>query len=203
MADRQRSESITRTIYINRKSFATRPALAYSSLIHKQLDSDLHIMIYLVCDYNSMCMKKIHYPTPVWHIEKWIYNDHPSSAKESQFPHFFWKKWSLILEHDCTLHAVAVLQNFLFSMSPFPLCLKSLSLTTLVSLYTDANWWYIPETRFDRVTSELWAPRASPAPLRLCLFLLRFTSSLTTCFCKTGKLEMLPVVGFDPTTFRL
>ena len=50
---------------------------------------------------------------------------------------------------------------------------------------------WIPATRFDRVTSELWAPRASRCAMPVFL-----TSLLTTSFCKAVK-EFIYPNNFD------
>ncbi len=60
----------------------------------------------------------------------------------------------------------------------------------LVPWCTGAIWWIIPATRFDRVTSELWAPRAASAPCRLkfCVLLMFYVAwAMTNRFFKTTK----------------
>ena len=53
---------------------------------------------------------------------------------------------------------------------------------------TCAMWWLIPETGFDPVTSELWAPRASSAPPRWKVLMFYVTWAMTSSFFKAGEL---------------
>ena len=57
----------------------------------------------------------------------------------------------------------------------------------------------IPAIRFDRMSSGLWAQRATPAPRRYNMLMFNVAWAMTGRFCKAAELKRLPPVGVDPT----